>query len=328
MNILSLPHISVAPMMDYTDRHARYFLRMIAPDVILYTEMITTHALMHGDTKKLLAFHPTEKYVALQLGGNDPGVLAQCASMGEQAGYDEVNLNVGCPSPRVSSGQFGACLMLEPDLVADCVSTMRAKVNIPITVKCRIGVDHQDSYDLLQRFIHLIQQAGCRTVIIHARKAWLEGLSPKQNREIPPLQYEVVRQIKKDFPALRIIINGGFKTVSDIQAELPFVNGVMIGRAAYANPYLLAEIQAKYFAEKNILSRHEVVYKFIPYIQEQLTNGIRLHAMTRHILGLFQGQRGAAVWRRYLSQHAHKTTAGIHVVQEALKLVTDLSYSV
>jgi len=316
-----LPIISVAPMMDCTDRHDRYFLRLIAPDVELYTEMITTHALIHGDVDYLLAFNSAEKHVALQLGGSDPAALAHCASLGEDYGYDEINLNVGCPSPRVSSGRFGACLMLEPDLVADCVSAMQAQVKIPVTVKCRIGVDDLDSYESLQNFIRLIAGTGINKVIIHARKAWLHGLSPKENREIPPLQYDVVRKIKHEFPELSVIINGGIKTIADIDAQLPYVDGVMIGRAAYSNPYLLAQIQQRYFSHFTVATRHEIIQQFIPYIQNQLKKKVRLQAITRHILGLFQGQRGAAAWRRFISENAHKPGAGIEVIEQALALV-------
>src|SRR5579862_1638457 len=248
------PLISVAPMMDYTDRHDRYFLRLIAPDVLLYTEMITAQALIHGDRNKLLAFDRAEHPVALQLGGSDPAMLAQCAQMGADVGYDEINLNVGCPSPRVSSGRFGACLMREPELVADCVAAMQAKVKIPVTVKCRIGVDEQDSYEALLQFVKQIAATGCHTFIIHARKALLSGLSPKQNREIPPLRYELVKQLKQDCPMLTIILNGGIKTIADIEAHLPAVDGMMIGRAAYSNPYMLAEIQSKLLNNKNLLS--------------------------------------------------------------------------
>lgn len=315
------PIISVAPMMDCTDRHDRYFLRLIAPDVRLYTEMITTQALIHGDANRLLAFHPAEKYLALQLGGSDAKQLAHCAKMGAEIGYDEINLNAGCPSPRVSSGQFGACLMLDANKVADGVAAMCAQVNIPVTVKCRIGVDDQDSYESLHHFIKLIASAGCSMFIIHARKAWLAGLSPKQNREIPPLRYDVVRQIKKDFPLLIIIINGGMKSITDIDAQLPYVDGVMIGRAAYSNPYFLADIQTNYFAEKSVLSRHEIVEKMLPYIHEQVLTGVRLSSITRHLFGLFQGQRGAAAWRRYLSENAHKANACIEVIEQALALV-------
>ena len=315
--------ISVAPMMDCTDRHDRYFLRMIAPDVRLYTEMITCQALLHGEAQRLLRFHPAEHPVALQLGGSDPGWLAQCAKMAEESGYDEVNLNVGCPSDRVRSGQFGACLMLEPTLVADCVQAMQSQVSIPVTVKCRIGVDEKDSYNDLQNFIQSVAGAGCKIFIIHARKAWLSGLSPKQNREIPPLRYEVVRQIKQDFPNLTIIINGGIRTLADIDEQLPYVDGVMIGREAYSNPYLLAEIQSKYFINNNILSRHEIVLRLLPYIREELENGVKLSNITRHILGLFQGQQGARAWRRYISQNAYKAGASVSVIEDALAFVVN-----
>lgn len=316
-----LPLISVAPMMDWTDRHDRYFLRLIAPDILLYTEMITAQALIHGDRDYLLGFDPKEHPVALQLGGSDPVLLAESAAIGESYGYDEINLNVGCPSDRVQSGRFGACLMLEPGLVADCVAAMQARVRVPVTVKCRIGVDQQDSYADLHHFVRLSAEAGCKTFIIHARKAWLKGLSPKENREIPPLCYDVVHQIKRDFPRLTIIINGGIKSIADIDAHLPYVDGVMIGRAAYSNPYWLAEIQRKYLSNKEILSRHGVVQALLPYISQQLENGVKLTAISRHILGLFQGQRGASAWRRYLSQHACKTGAGIEIIEQALTLL-------
>lgn len=320
------PLISVAPMMDCTDRHDRYFLRLIAPNVQLYTEMITVQALIHGDAKGLLAFHPSEKAIGLQLGGSDPLQLAKCSKIGQEAGYDEINLNVGCPSPRVSAGRFGACLMLEPDLVADCVAAMVAAVSIPVTVKCRIGVDEADSYQALYHFIALVAAAGCKTFIIHARKAWLLGLSPKENREIPPLHYETVRQIKRDFPHLTIIINGGFKTLSDIEAELPFVDGVMIGRAAYFNPYFLAQVQSLYFPQQKPPTRHEVIQKLLPYVHEQLASGVKLTNITRHLFGLFQGMRGAAAWRRYLSENAYKPGAGIQVIEQALALVNEPLY--
>lgn len=315
--------ISVAPMMDCTDRHDRYFLRLIAQDILLYTEMITAHALEHGDVKYLLSYHPAEHPVALQLGGSDPAMLARAAKLGEEFQYDEINLNVGCPSSRVSSGRFGACLMREPALVADCVAAMQAAVKVPVTVKCRIGIDKDDSYEALCRFISTIVETGCQTFIIHARKAWLSGLSPKENREIPPLRYDVVRQIKRDFPALTIILNGGIKTLADVENELPFVDGVMIGRAAYANPYFLAEIQAKYYPEKKLSTRQEIIQKLVPYIIHELKNGVKLSAISRHILGLYMGQRGASTWRRYISQHAHLAGAGAEVVEQALALITN-----
>ena|SRR3990167_2206760 len=314
---MTIHRISVAPMMDCTDKHDRYFLRLISSQILLYTEMITTHALIHGDASSLLDFNRVEKPIALQLGGSKPHQLAQCAKMGEECGYDEINLNVGCPSDRVQSGRFGACLMLMPHVVADCIAAMCAVVSIPVTVKCRIGVDAQDSYEHLSHFIRLIASAGCRVFIIHARKAWLTGLSPKENRDIPPLHYPLVWQIKKDFPHLTIVINGGIKTIADIDEQLVHVDGVMIGRAAYSNPYLLADIQQKYF-DQLCLTRHEVIDRLLPYIRDQLHNRVRLAAITRHILGLFQGQRGAAAWRRYLSQYAHDAHAGVEVVCAAI----------
>lgn len=315
------PHISVAPMMDWTDKHDRYFLRLIAPDVLLYTEMITAQAIEHGDVPHLLNFNALEHPVALQLGGSDPRLLAKGAKRGEEFGYDEINLNAGCPSPRVSAGRFGACLMFEPALVADCISAMQAQVKIPVTVKCRIGVDDHDSYEALCHFIETVASTGCQTFILHARKAWLKGLSPKQNREVPPLRYEIVQQIKRDFPYLTIILNGGIKSIDEIDVQLAHVDGVMIGREAYTNPYFLADIQAKYFQKNSLTSRAEVIHEMLPYIFEQLNKGVRLGSITRHLLGLFQGQRGAAIWRRYLSQHAYKLNASTHVLEEALALL-------
>ncbi|EKD70739.1 MAG: hypothetical protein ACD_46C00424G0003 [uncultured bacterium] len=312
--------ISIAPMMNCTDRHNRYFLRLIAPHVLLYTEMITTGALIHGDCTRFLAFDPLEHPVALQLGGSEPDKLAYCARLGEEFGYDEINLNVGCPSNRVKAGRFGACLMLEPDLVAECVAAMHSAVKIPVTVKCRIGVDQQDSYAALVQFIEKVAQAGCHIFVIHARKAWLTGISPKQNRDIPPLQYDIVKNIKQDFPHVSIIMNGGIKTLHDIQRHLQYVDGVMIGREAYANPYFLAAIEEQFFA-KSVLTRHTIIKKFIPYIQVQLRNKVKLSSITRHILGLYQGQKGARIWRRYLSENAHQLNAGIEVINEALQYV-------
>lgn len=318
-NILSRL-ISVAPMMDCTDRHDRYFLRLISPHALLYTEMVTTGALIHGDYRRFLAFDPFEHPVALQLGGSDPAQLAQCARMGEEFGYDEINLNVGCPSDRVKSGQFGACLMLSPERVADCIAAMHAVVKIPVTIKCRIGVDDHDSYEALCHFMRVNIQAGCRVFIIHARKAWLNGLSPKENREIPPLRYDVVHQIKRDIPECSIVINGGIKTVSVIQEQLQHVDGVMIGREAYSNPYFLAQIEETIFS--NLCDPREVIIeKFIPYIETQLKNKVKLSSMTRHILGLFMGQKGARLWRRTLSENAHKEGMGADLLRHALNVV-------
>lgn len=317
--------ISVAPMMGYTDRHFRYLVRLIAPRVRLYTEMITTHTLIHAShSSRFLQFDPTEKYVALQLGGSDPKQLALCAKMGESLGYDEINLNVGCPSSRVKSGHFGACLMLKPELVAESVYAMRVAVNIPVTIKCRIGVDDHDSYEHLCKFIEMNVHAGCQSFMIHARKAWLSGLSPKQNRSIPPLQYEIVSQLKADFRDLTIVLNGGIKTIKDINTHLKTIDGVMIGREAYSNPFVLAAMeQASLAAETNLLTRAEVINKFLPYVSAQLHNGVRLTSLTRHMLGLFQGEPGARAWRQYLSQNASLPGVGIEVIEQALALVNE-----
>lgn len=309
--------ISIAPMMNCTDRHDRYFLRLISPHALLYTEMMTTHALIHGDRERFLAFDDFEHPVALQLGGNEPDKLAQCAKWGEESGYDEINLNVGCPSDRVKTGRFGACLMLEPNLVGDCVAAMKNAVKIPVTVKCRIGVDQHDSYEELTHFIRTIHQAGCDVFIIHARKAWLNGLSPKQNRDIPPLQYETVHAIKRDFPDLTIIINGGIKTLAEIKNQLNHVDGVMIGREAYSNPYWLAEIEKNIFLNDTD-ERRAIIEKFIPYLEQQLKKQVKLSTMTRHILGLYQGQKGARIWRRHLSEHAHRPNANVEIMREVL----------
>jgi tRNA-dihydrouridine synthase A len=314
--------VSVAPMMDWTDRHCRYFLRLISRHVLLYTEMVTTGALLHGDRERFLAYHPDEHPLALQLGGSEPAELAACARMAEAHGYDEVNLNVGCPSDRVQSGRFGACLMAEPELVAECVAAMRGACGIPVTVKTRIGIDERDSYEDLTDFVSSVQGAGCRTFIIHARKAWLEGLSPKENREIPPLRYDVVHRLKADFPQLTIILNGGLKDLDTMAEELARVDGVMLGREAYHNPYLLAEVDRRFYGDGHrVPSRHEVVARFLPYVAARLPEGVPLQAMTRHILGLFQGQPGARAWRRHLSENAHRRGAGVEVIEQAAALV-------
>lgn len=314
--------VSVAPMMDWTDRHCRYFLRLVSRRVLLYTEMVTTGALLHGDRERFLAYHPDERPLALQLGGSEPAELAACARMAEAHGYDEVNLNVGCPSDRVQSGRFGACLMAEPELVAECVAAMRGACGIPVTVKTRIGVDERDSYEELTDFVSTVQAAGCGTFVIHARKAWLEGLSPKENREIPPLRYDVVHRLKADFPQLTIILNGGLKDLDTMAEELARVDGVMLGREAYHNPYLLAEVDRRFYGDGHpVPSRHEVVGRFLPYVDARLAEGVPLQAMTRHILGLFQGQPGARAWRRHLSENAHRPGAGVEVIERAAALV-------
>lgn len=312
--------VSVAPMMDWTDRHCRYFLRRIAPHVRLYTEMITTAALIHGDRERLLAYHASEHPLAVQLGGSEPGELARCARWAQEWGYDEVNLNVGCPSDRVQSGRFGARLMLEPQRVAECVRAMREAVGVPVTVKCRTGVDECDSYRDLVRFIGALVEAGLERVIIHARKAWLQGLSPKQNREVPPLNYECVYQIKKDFPQLQVDINGGIDSVPAIDEHLQRVDGVMLGRAAYHNPWLLAKLETwLYPGAAGPLTRHQAVEAMLPYIERELTRGVRLQQITRHMLGLFQGQAGAKAWRRIISERAHLKGSGAEVLESALK---------
>lgn len=316
--------ISVAPMMDCTDRYDRYFLRLIAPHILLYSEMVTTSALIHGDYQRLLQFDHFEHPVALQLGGCDPAALVHSAKLAEEFGYDEINLNVGCPSDRVKSGRFGACLMLNPPLVAECMVAMQEAVKLPVTIKCRIGVDQMDSYEALHHFVSLIAESGCSVFIIHARKAWLNGLSPKQNREIPPLQYDVVYQLKKDFPHLTIIINGGIKTVAEVEEHLKYVDGIMIGREAYANPYILAELEKKFFPGAAVRTRGQVIRDFIPYVQEQLNQKVKLSSMTRHILGLFQSQSGARSWRRYLSENAHLPHVTTRVIDQALALVEEL----
>ena len=317
--------VSIAPMMGWTDRHARYFLRLITRHSLLYTEMVNTGALLHntqkiGAQKRLLAFHAAEHPVALQLGGSDPQALAQCASMVEDAGFDEVNLNIGCPSDRVKSGNFGACLMAQPELVADCVSAMKAKVNIPVTVKCRIGIDDMESYQSLEHFIDVVAQGGCDTFIVHARKAWLKGLSPKQNREIPPLKYDYVYRLKSEKPGLTIIINGGIKTIESVQQQLEHVDGVMIGREAYYNPYILACIDRDIYHDRDaaIKSREEIVHQMCDYIDDEVAKGVDLHSITRHMLGLYHGCRGAKAWRRHLSEKAHASGADSSVVKAAL----------
>ena len=310
-------------MLDWTDRHERYFLRLISRHALLYTEMITTGAILQGDRKRMLSYHPAEHPVALQLGGSDPSQLATCARIGADFGYDEINLNVGCPSDRVFQGRFGACLMAEPQLVADCVANMRAAVNIPVTVKHRIGIDDRDSYDELCEFVETVASAGCSSFIVHARKAWLQGLNPKQNREIPPLDYKAVAQLKRDYPALTITLNGGLKTLAEVEQQLQQVDGVMMGREAYHNPYLLAEVDRRFYGDSHeIPSRHQVVESFLSYVAEQLQKGTPLQSITRHILGLFQGIPGARSWRRHLSENAHVKGVGIEVILEAAKKVS------
>jgi len=289
-------------MLDKTDRHYRYFARLLTRHALLYTEMITTGAILKGDTHYHLKYSPQEHPLALQLGGSDPDEMTQCASIASDYGYDEVNINVGCPSDRVQSGLFGACLMAEPDRIAECVSAMTARVDIPVTVKTRIGIDDNDSYEALTHFIRTVAEAGCHTFIIHARKAWLSGLSPKENREIPPLRYDVVYQIKKDFPQLEIIINGGIRTLADAAGHLRQVDGVMMGREAYSNPWLLKDVDQQFYGSPEVaVDRGTVLSNLLPYLESEIAAGTKIKHITRHILGLFQGMPGARKWRRQLS---------------------------
>ena len=315
---------SVAPMMEYTDRHCRYFLRLISRRALLYTEMVTTGAAIHGDRQRLLAFDPSEQPVALQIGGSDRLELAQAARIGADLGYAEINLNVGCPSDRVQSGRFGACLMAEPDLVADCIDAMGNAVDLPVTVKCRIGIDDQDSEEDLERFVSRVAAAGCSTFVIHARKAWLEGLSPKQNREVPPLDYDRVYRLKKRHPELEIILNGGIETLDAARAHLAHVDGVMLGRAAYHHPWILSQVDRMIFGDTApVLSRSAIIEAMLDYANRELQNGERLHRITRHILGLFHGQPGARAFRRHLSENAVRPDAGICVLRDAFLRVQD-----
>ncbi|MBP2845879.1 tRNA dihydrouridine(20/20a) synthase DusA [Dickeya oryzae] len=313
---------SIAPMLDWTDRHCRYFHRLLSHNALLYTEMVTTGAILHGKGD-YLAYSDEEHPLALQLGGSDPTALAQCAVLAEQRGYDEINLNVGCPSDRVQNGRFGACLMAEAQLVADCVTAMRERVSIPVTVKTRIGIDDQDSYEFLCDFIRTVsEQGGCDTFIVHARKAWLSGLSPKENREIPPLDYPRVYQLKRDFPSLTLAINGGIKTLAEAKQHLEHVDGVMVGREAYQNPGMLAQVDRDLFDATSVVpNQAAVVQAMYPYIERELSGGAALGHITRHMLGLFQGIPGARQWRRYLSENAHKPGADASVVKHALSLV-------
>lgn len=313
----------IAPMLDWTDRHCRYFHRILTRQSLLYTEMVTTGAIIHGDKPRHLDFSPEEHPLALQLGGSDPRELAECCRIGEQWGYDEINLNVGCPSDRVQSGRFGACLMLQPKLVAECFVAMQNAVAIPVTVKHRIGVDERDSYGELVDFVDTVAEAGCGSFIVHARKAWLQGLSPKENREVPPLRYEAVHQLKRDFPQLEIVLNGGILTLDEAEAQLQHCDGVMIGRTAYQDPWILADIDRRFFAmESPVASRRQAVEMLLPYVERHIAAGGRFNHISRHILGLFNGQPGARRWRRVLSEEGCRDGAGAEVLQKALQVVT------
>lgn len=314
---------SVAPMLDWTDRHYRYMARLLSKHTVLYTEMVTTGAILHGKGD-YLAYNTEEHPLVLQLGGSNAQDLAACAKIAADRGYDEVNLNVGCPSDRVQNGRFGACLMAEPELVAQCVDAMKQVVDIPVTVKTRIGIDEQDSYEFLTHFVDTVAKAGCTDFTIHARKAWLQGLSPKENREIPPLDYPRVYQLKQDFAHLTIGINGGIKTLDECLEHLQHLDEVMVGREAYQNPYMLAEVDSRIFNDTaTAVTREQVIEQMLPYIEKHLANGGRLNHITRHMIGLFQGLPGSRGWRRHLSENAHKSGATTQVVLDAMAKMHD-----
>jgi tRNA-dihydrouridine synthase A len=312
--------LSVAPMMDRTNRHERYFLRLISRRALLYTEMISASAVLRGDRARLLGYDPLERPLALQVGGAEPEALAAVARIAKDLDYDEINLNVGCPSDRVRQARFGACLMAEPELVARCVAAMGQAADLPVTVKTRTGIDWRDSYEDLAGFVGTVAGAGCRSFAIHARKAWLRGLSPKENREVPPLDYDRVYRLKRDFPDLEIVLNGGVLDLDQTVEHLARVDGVMIGRAAYQDPYVLAEADRRVFGDPSpVPSREEVVRALLPYAERQCARGVPVKAITRHILGLFNGRPGARLWRRSLSEEAHRPGAGPEVIEEALE---------
>ena len=313
--------ISVAPMMDYTDRHCRYLLRLVSPGALLYTEMVTAQALVHCDPEHLLGFDAAEQPVALQLGGSDPALLARAARMGEERGYVEINLNVGCPSERVQVGNFGACLMAEPQLVADCVRAMREAVRVPVTVKCRIGIDELDDYGFFQHFVSVVREAGVSVFIVHARKAHLQGLSPRENREIPPLRYEVPWRLKQEHPDLTVILNGGLKSIGQVREWLPRFDGVMLGRQAYSEPYLLAQLHGE-FIDRAWLppARHEIVERYALYVERMLAAGHRLPSLLRHLHGLYAGHPGARAWRRFLGEQGVRPDAGVEVLRASLRV--------
>ena len=310
--------LSVAPMMDWTDRHCRYFHRLLAPSSLLYTEMVTTGAIIHGDADRFLAYNPQEHPVALQLGGSDPKDLASCALEAQRRGYDEVNLNVGCPSDRVQRGRFGACLMLEPELVRDCMSAMMDAVDIPVTIKTRLGVDDCDSYQYMSDFVGRVAESGCDVFVMHARKAFLAGLSPKQNRDVPPLRYDWVYRLKQEMPGLQITINGGIDSVAAVKNHLEHVDGVMLGRAAYHTPWLLAECQNQLFDNKAVKEREDIIESMNTYIEQQVCEGVAVKHISRHLLGLFQGLPGAKAWRRYLSENAYRDDNNTELLNQAL----------
>ena len=316
--------LSIAPMMDRTDRHYRYFMRQITQRTLLYTEMVTSMAIRFGNREQLLGFTPAENPLVLQVGGDEPKLLADCARAAHEFGYSEINLNVGCPSDRVQSGNFGACLMAQPELVADCVAAMMAASPLPVSVKHRIGIDDMDSYEHMANFVQVVSATGCCRFSVHARKAWLKGLSPKDNRTIPPLRYNDVHRLKQAFPHLSIEINGGFKSLEAAQAQLAHVDAVMIGRAAYDNPYLFARADQDIFgATHQPPTRAEVATAMLPYIEKMTAQGTRLHSITRHMLHLFHAQPGSRIWKRTLTEGASRSGAGVEVVAKALALVKE-----
>lgn len=323
MSVLASPfRFSVAPMMDWTDRHCRFFHRILSRHARLYTEMVTTAAILHGSRERLLGFDAAEQPVAVQFGGSDPDDLAACAILAWERGYAEINLNAGCPSDRVQNGAFGACLMREPERVAACIAAMKAVVPIPVTLKCRIGVDDQDPETALNEMAEAVIAAGCDALIVHARKAWLKGLSPKENRDVPPLDYGLVHALKRRYRDVPIAINGGLVTLEAMEDQLRHVDGVMVGRAAYGDPAFLLQVDARIFGVPEASAgRHEAVDLFLPYVETQLRAGVPLHAMTRHLLGLFNGWPGARAWRRHLATEGVKPGAGLDVLRDALRLV-------
>jgi tRNA-dihydrouridine synthase A len=322
---MTINQLSIAPMLDCTDRHFRFLMRLISRKVLLYTEMLTTKEVLENKSGTLLAINPIEHPVAIQLGGSSPKLLAMCAKMASDAGFDEINLNVGCPSARVQSGKIGACLMLEPEVVAECIAAMRQVTNILVSVKCRLGVDDSDTYDCLHHFVKTVASAGCSKFIIHARKAWLKGLSHKQNREIPPLDYPRAYQLKADFPELNIILNGGITNPCHLSYHIAQVDGIMIGRAAYHNPYLFSEVDRKLYDFDYFKEEKEVVLQYKEYIRNELALGTRLNHMTRHLLGLFHHKPGASYWRQHLSCNSTKKDAGISIIDQALAAMGQVS---
>lgn len=318
--MMSKSIVSIAPMMDWTDRHYRFFMRQITKQTMLYTEMVTTGAILHGDKERLLGYSPVEKPLVLQLGGDNPQSLAECAKIAEALGYDEINLNVGCPSDRVQNGNFGACLMAKPELVGTCIETMQKAVKIPVTVKNRIGIDGKESYEDLVNFVKIVSESGCKKFIIHARIAILNGLSPKGNRTVPPLRYNDVYNLKKAFPHLIIEINGGIKTIEEIEEHLKFTDGVMIGREAYDNPYLFATFDQKFYASKEkIPTRKDIILSMIPYVEDFLDKGVATNRTLIHTLGLFNNKQGSKLWRRYLSENINKKGTNSKILLELLE---------